>query len=693
MPAKKAPAAQVTFDVCAVPVSLALLAQRTGVRLNYTASDCVPEPVLRLPDGAELRGYPSIIGHIDPSLAAHDVVQAAVIPALYGAEPPRSDNPALAAVYGLITDDTTGDEGLDALIVGAPHAEATLSGSPVGQALWARYDGSKEMKIARGQIGVALKNYEKALLPSGGPTLEGAVIGKVCTRFPPEPSGYLHIGHAKAAMLNHYFAREYRGRLHFRMDDTNPSKERPEFVENLKRDLRTLGIDYDSFSYTSDHFELMEKKAEELIHAGLAYCDQTTSEEMQHQRFNGLPSAFRDSPIQDTLRLWGEMLQGTPEGQKTCLRAKISIDDPNKCMRDPVIYRVNVTDPHPRTGTRYKAYPTYDFACPIVDSIEGITHALRTTEFLDRNPQYWWFCDALGLRKPAIQDFSRLRLQYSIMSKRHLQWFVDEGLVEGWFDPRFPTVQGLMRRGLRPDALRAFILEQGATRRVNYQEWSKIWAVNKQYIEPTAKRFHAVHAEGCVTARILNMLFCELRDVSVHPKDASLGTKKVLYRNRILLDGSDLDQMQSRNLGPGDKVTLMGWGNMRIDKVDYETRDLALSPCLEDTSYTGTLKLTWIADSCTVKRARACYFGHLVTKAVLGPGEDFRDYVNQSSLQSFDILVQGNLLSYVRPGDTIQLERWGFYYLDRIEDGVPILHYVPEGKGSCQVGAFSFEIE
>jgi len=216
-------------------------------------------------------------------------------------------------------------------------------------------------------------------------------MGKVCTRFPPEPSGYLHIGHSKAALLNYYFAKKYQGRLHFRMDDTNPVKENPEFVENIKRDLETLGVKYDTMSYTSDSFPLIQNYCEDLIKRGLAYCDKTPQQKMQDERMVGTESEFRNNSVEENLRLWEEMKKASPEGCQTCVRAKADMQNPNKCMRDFVIYRVSLAEHH-RTGTTYKVYPTYDFACPIVDSVEGITHALRTTEFLDRNEQYQWIC-------------------------------------------------------------------------------------------------------------------------------------------------------------------------------------------------------------------------------------------------------------------------------------------------------------
>ena len=243
--------------------------------------------------------------------------------------------------------------------------------------------------------------------------LTGAEMSKVVTRFPPEPSGYLHIGHAKAALLNNYFARAYEGTLIVRFDDTNPSKEKVEFEESIKEDLRLLGIKADKTVHTSDHFDKIYDYAVSLIKKGLAYVDDTDTDTMRNQRFDGIESENRSQTIDVALKKFEEMKNGTEYGLKCCLRAKINMSDPNKCLRDPVIYRCNLT-PHHVKGDQWKMYPTYDFACPIVDSLDGVTHALRTIEYRDRNPQYQWFIDNLGLRPIIIWDYRYIFLKQSI---------------------------------------------------------------------------------------------------------------------------------------------------------------------------------------------------------------------------------------------------------------------------------------
>jgi len=212
---------------------------------------------------------------------------------------------------------------------------------------------------------------------------------------------------------------------------------------------------------------------------------------MRAERMDGIASKNRDRSIEENMKIFGEMAQATEVGIKNCLRAKISVDDPNKAMRDPVIYRCNPAAHH-RTGEKYKVYPTYDFACPLVDSIEGVTHALRTIEYRDRNPQYWWMLEALGMRKVHVWDFARLNFIKTLLSKRKLTWFVQQGLVWGWDDPRFPTVRGIRRRGMTVEALRQFILAQGPSKNVVNLDWTIIWAGNKKVIDPIAPRHTAI---------------------------------------------------------------------------------------------------------------------------------------------------------------------------------------------------------
>lgn len=295
----------------------------------------------------------------------------------------------------------------------------------------------EEKAAARAATSAAGGNYDIDLPQVSGP---------IVTRFPPEPSGYLRIGHAKAALLNEYFARlREGGRLICRFDDTNPTNERLEFQDSILHDLELIEIKPDKTAYSSDYFQVMYEYAIQLIKAGKVFADDSELGKGDRERRNRLPSKHRDMSIEDTLARFASMESGSAEGQRWCLRARIAYDSPNGTLRDPIIYRCNLT-PHHRTGEVWRVYPTYDFCAPILDSLEGVTIALRANEYRDRNAQYEWMQEALGLRAVPIWDFSRLNLVRTVLSKRKLTRIVEDGRVWGWDDPRMPTIRGILRR-------------------------------------------------------------------------------------------------------------------------------------------------------------------------------------------------------------------------------------------------------
>jgi glutamyl-tRNA synthetase len=284
---------------------------------------------------------------------------------------------------------------------------------------------------------------------------------------------------------------------------------------------------------------------------------------MRSQRFDGIESKNRNLSIDENIKLFEEMKNGTEKGLVRCLRAKIDMQDKNKCMRDPVIYRCNLT-PHHLTGSLWKMYPTYDFACPIVDSIEGVTHALRTIEYRDRNAQYVWFLKALSLRLVHVWDFSRLNFIYTLLSKRKLTWFVEEKHVTGWDDPRFATVRGILRRGLTVEALRGYIISQGASQREISLEWDKIWTTNKKIIDPKAPRHVAVTSKDLASIRVLDSsLKNHVKLVPKHKKNLELGEKATAYGNLLFLE-----QIDAASLELDEEVTLMDWGNVFIRRIE-----------------------------------------------------------------------------------------------------------------------------
>ncbi|XP_014601281.1 PREDICTED: bifunctional glutamate/proline--tRNA ligase [Polistes canadensis] len=516
--------------------------------------------------------------------------------------------------------------------------------------------------------------------------LPGAEMGKVVVRFPPEASGYLHIGHAKAALLNQYYAETFKGQLIMRFDDTNPAKENLEFEEAILEDIRLLNIKPDRFTYSSDYFELMLDYCTKLIKDGKAFVDDTPALLMKEQRDQKLKSANRDNSIEKNLELWNEMQKGSKKGQECCVRAKIDYESVNGCLRDPTIYRCK-PEPHPRTGTKYKVYPIYDFACPIVDAIENVTHTLRTTEYHDRDIQYYWIIEALGLNRPYIWEYSRLNMTNTVLSKRKLTWFVENGLVDGWNDPRFPTVRGILRRGMTVEGLKQFIIAQGSSRSVVFMEWDKIWSFNKKVIDPIAIRYTALDYDNTVPVNVLNSKE-EWVTVRNHPKDPSLGTKRVRVGSKLLIEKDDAEALIE-----GQNATFVNWGNLKIEAIHkknggIESIDARLN--LSDENYKNTLKITWLPAPQNSKHLIPCYavyFDHIISKPILGKDDDFKDFVAKDTRVEIRMLGESEL-NRVKKGEIIQLQRKGFFrcdipYADRspfcCKEQPLILFHIPDG--------------
>jgi len=507
----------------------------------------------------------------------------------------------------------------------------------------------------------------------------------VCTRFPPEPSGYLHIGHAKAALLNYHYAKQYNGKLIIRFDDTNPTKEKHEYMDNILKDLETLSIPGgDKVTYTSDYFEDIERLAIEAIKNGHAYVDNTPLEEIREKRMVGETTPARDNSVEENLRLFEEMKKASEEGCKCILRAKIESEhgpmkNPNKALRDPALYRVIPDANHPRLGTKYKAYPLYDWACPIVDSLEGVTHALRSNEYHDRNPLYYWVLETTNLRKVYIEDFCRLNFSHTVLSKRKLQWFVDTKRVSGWYDPAFPTIQGIVRRGLTLDALREFVISQGSSKSVNLMDINKLWAINKKVLDPVVPRYTAIDATQRCEISLPSVAEPFTKQIPKHKKNNALGEKVVHYSNKIYIELADANMIEE-----GEEITLMDWGNCfakklhrdddgNVIKIDGE---LHLEGSVKDTKK----KLTWVdANSDTVPVVMKEY-DTLINIAKIPPEGKFDDYVNDPVEFRTSLVGDHNLRS-LKEGESIQLERRGYFRCDRAFNGTDVeLVLIPDGK-------------
>ncbi|KAH8731868.1 glutamyl-tRNA synthetase [Phaeosphaeriaceae sp. PMI808] len=506
----------------------------------------------------------------------------------------------------------------------------------------------------------------------------------IVTRFPPEPSGYLHIGHAKAALLNDYFAHErYKGKLLLRFDDTNPTKEKQEYQDAIVEDCKLLGIKPDSVSYTSDFFDELYDQCVQALKNGLAYADDTEQMKMRDERMNGIASARRDCTAEENLARFEEMKKGTDEGVKWCIRAKMSVDNPNKAMRDPVIYRCN-PQAHHRTGDKWKIYPTYDFCCPIVDALEGVTHALRTTEYNDRDAQYQWFIENLKLRKVHNWGFSRLNFVRTVLSKRKLTKIVDAGFVRGWDDPRMPTVRGVRRRGAVIPALREFILKQGPSKNIVNQDWFAFWATNKKHIEPTAARYTAIDEDAKVPVTIVGAREGVITEDKPKHAKYDLGNKKVTFSSSVILEQADAASFEE-----GEEITLMNWGNAIVRKVSHSINPLnpktvtglELELHLQGDVKKTSKKVTWLSTDQNLIPIELVDFDYLITKDKLETDDTLEDFLNPNTETKTKALADCNVAN-LKVDDIVQFDRKGFFRIDKaFAHNEPVVAFqIPTGR-------------
>lgn len=541
------------------------------------------------------------------------------------------------------------------------------------------------------------------------------VKGGVVTRFPPEPSGYLHVGHLKAALLNDYFAhKKYKGTMLCRFDDTNPLKEKQEFEDSIIEDLALMGVKPDKTTHTSDYFQELYDYCIQIIKDGNAYADDTVQEVMRAQRMDGEPSARRDASVEENLARFEEMKKGTEEGKKWCIRAKISVDDPNKAMRDPVIYRCTA-EPHHRTGDKWSMYPTYDFACPIVDSLEGVTHALRTTEYNDRDAQYQWMLKALKLRPVYNWNFARMNFIRTLLSKRKLTKFVNEGVVWGWDDPRMATIRGIRRRGMSIEALQEYILKQGPSKNIVNLDWTTFWATNKKHIDPKAPRYTAIDTDNAVKCTVTGAReapYAEEKDC--HAKYKDLGTKKVWYSKEILIEQAD-----AQSFGDDEEITLMNWGNAIVRKKHQSLNPIAhVTTAVSNLASSATdskdskaqvpitsielelhlqgdfkktsKKITWLSTSQDLIPMELVDFDFLITKDKLEDDDEVENFLNPHTEFRTKAVADCNTAA-LKVDDVIQLDRKGYFRVDKaFKHGEPaVLFQIPTGRegGGKSTGA------
>ncbi len=503
--------------------------------------------------------------------------------------------------------------------------------------------------------------------------LERGVVNSVHTRFPPEPNGYLHIGHAKSLCLNFGTAKKYGGVCNLFFDDTNPSKEKTEYVNAIKEDIKWLGFEWFEIRYASDFFEDIYNLAVKLIKDGKAYVCDLSAEEIKNTRGTltepGVESPYRNRSIEENLKLFEEMRAGVYKDGEKVLRAKIDMASPNINMRDPVIYRV-LHATHHRTGDKWCIYPMYDFAHPLCDSMQGITHSLCTLEFEDHRPLYNWSVENTGVKhKPRQIEFARLNVTNTVMSKRYLKKLVDDGAVEGWDDPRMPTLTGLRNRGVPAEALKNFCEEIGVAKANSEIEVSYLEHFIRDYLNFNAERAMAVTEPIKVT--ISNYEGEEEVDFDINPNDESAGTRKVKFTKTVYIDGEDFSldpppkyfrlkkdgyvRLKNAYIIKCDDVVLNGDGSVKEVICSYIPESRSGS----DTSgikCKGTIQ--WVSEVYGVD-VEVRKYDYLLKDAEYS-GQDFSERMNYDSVHTF-IGKAEPYLSSVKDGTSFQLLRKGYY--------------------------------
>ena len=507
--------------------------------------------------------------------------------------------------------------------------------------------------------------------------------GKVATRFPPEPNGYLHIGHAKSICLNFGIAQDYNGTCNLRFDDTNPHKENIEFVESIKRDVEWLGFKWTALFYASDYFDKLYHYAIDLIKQGKAYVDDLSADEIRQHRGTltepGKNSPYRDRSVEENLDLFQRMQAGEFEDGSRVLRAKIDMASPNINLRDPTIYRIRRGAVHHQTGTEWSIYPMYDYTHCVSDALEGITHSLCTLEFEDHRPLYDWFLDQLDVPcHPQQIEFSRLNLEYTVMSKRKLTELVNEGHVDGWDDPRMPTIAGLRRRGYTPASLREFARRIGITKSDNTVEMGVLEDCIREDLNESALRRMAVLNPLKLVLTNYPEQQTEQLSAHNHPQKPELGERELPFSRELYIDQSDFMQDPPKGfkrLVPGgevrlrnayvircDEVVTDGHGNVIELRCSYDADTLGKNP--EGRKVKGVIH--WVEAHHAIE-AEVRLYDRLFSQANPdAKGGDFRDVLNPESLRS---LVQCYLepsVAAAKPGQQFQFEREGYFCLDEM---------------------------
>ena len=518
----------------------------------------------------------------------------------------------------------------------------------------------------------------------------GKFDNRVHTRFPPEPNGHLHIGHAKAICLVFGIAEEYGGGCNLRFDDTNPIAEEEKYVDAIQNDVRWLGFEWDNLCFASNYFQQMYDYAVQLIKQGNAYVCDLTGEEIKKSRGtlieSGKDSPFRNRSIDENLDLFNRMKNGDfPNGSKT-LRAKIDMEHPNLNMRDPVIYRILHANHH-NTGNDWCIYPMYDWAHGLEDSIEGVTHSLCSIEFEDHRPIYDWYLDMLDVYHPQQIEFARLNLSYTVMSKRMLKRLVEGGFVNGWDDPRMPTLSGMRRRGYTPESIRNFMDEVGIAKRENVMEIAKLEAKLRDDLNKRAQRRMAVLNPLKVIITNYPEGKVEELDAINNPEDESAGSRKVPFERELFIEQDDFMEDPPKKffrLGPGREVRLRYAYFITCNNViKDEQGNIVELHCTYDPKTKGGNApdgrkvrgtIHWVSANESID-ADVRLYDRLFTISDPSSFDNFEDVLNPDSLIALNECKLERSLSDVGLEEHIQFERLGYFYKDPDStNGMPVFN-------------------
>ena len=514
--------------------------------------------------------------------------------------------------------------------------------------------------------------------------LQSGKHDEIVTRFPPEPNGYLHVGHVMAICLDFGVAEETGGRTYLRLDDTNPGKESPEYVQAIKDDVHWLGFDWgDRLTHASDYFDRLYEAAIRLIEMGVAYVDSLSAEEIREHRGTltepGRNSPYRDRSVEENLDLFRRMFEGEFADGEHVLRAKIDMASPNINLRDPAIYRIRHI-PHQNAGDKWCIYPMYDFAHGLSDAYEGITHSLCTLEFEDHRPLYDWFLDQLNPpHRPRQIEFSRLNLAYTITSKRKLSALVTEGIVSGWDDPRMPTIAGMRRRGYPPASLRDFVTRAGVTKKDKLIEMGVLENCVRETLGDTAPRRMAVLKPLKVTLTNYPDGQVEMMEAMNHPARPEFGTRELPFSRELWIEQDDFMEDAPRKffrLKPGGEVRLRFGYIIRCDEVvrndagevielrcsyDPETRSGSES---SDRKVKGTIH--WVSCAHALPASVRLY-DRLFNDANPNAADDFHSVLNPESLENVQAWLEPSL-GELAAGEAVQFERLGYFCPDSKDD-------------------------